>query len=247
MNRFSFLAPLVVGATAIAAAQASAAASGFYLGVGLGPTTFHHDVTVFDDGSLAGSGRVDAHDTGWKLFGGYRLGTRLSFEIGHTVLNNDYDVELTFSRGTSDGSGVFSLGEVGVDIHRPRATFAVAVGELPLDERIAVFGRVGVQAWQSDVTTFQSTGVSTERESGLDGLAGLGLTWRVAGNWELRIDYERFMGVVDDDIDLFSMGFVYRFRTGRSSTDTSSYRRRADSPDSWPSERQDEAQALLDL
>ncbi len=216
MKRHSKLAALALGLATLGGAETTSAANGFYLGGAWGGTTFHHDAAVFDDGSLAGSGTVDGSDSGWKLFAGYRFNRRLAVEIGHTVLNNDYDLETTFSGGVSDGSGGLAAGGVAIDIHRPKATFFAAVGVLPLGPRAALSAKLGAQAWEARVTTTQSGGVASERRSDLDGLAGLGLTYRVAAHWVLQVDYERFMDIVDDDIDLFSVGFAYRFRGGTS-------------------------------
>lgn len=200
----------------LAAARLPAADAGFYVGANIGGTTYRHDAADFDDGSLALSGRVDEHDSGRKVLAGYRFGRHLGLEIGHTVLNQDYDARVTFSNATSDGSADFPIGSVAVDIHRPEATFLAAVIALPVADRVELYGKVGLQRWEARLTTFASLRVTERRESDVDSMLGVGLSVRVTRSWAVRAEYERFQEIAGDDIDLASIGFVYRFGSGKS-------------------------------
>lgn len=213
MNRHPKLAALAVSAIVLGGSGAAAGDQGPYVGGSLGETTFQHEAANFDDGSLGRSGGVDDSDSGWKLFGGYQFNKHLAVEYGYTVLNKDVDSETTFFGATSDGSGSFAAGGVGIDIHEPRAAFTAAVGILPIGEKLSLFGKVGVQIWEVELTTFDSSGIREEDESGVDPMIGIGLNYRIAGRWGVRAEFERFMNVIDDDIDLVSIGLTYRFKS----------------------------------
>lgn len=215
MNARPCLALSLTLILAASAARVSATDAGFYVGANVGGTTYRHDAADFDDGSLALTGRIDDHDSGRKFLAGYRFNKHFELEIGHTVLNQDYDARVTFSNATSDGSATFAVGSVAVDIHRPEAAFLAAAGILPISPRVEVYGKIGLQRWQATLTTFASSRVAERRESDVDALFGVGLSVRIAGRWAVRAEYERFQGIAGDDIDLASMGFVYRFGPGK--------------------------------
>lgn len=205
------LAIVILFTAAAGLGVASAAETGWYVGGSWGLTTFNHGTSDFDDGSLAG-GRVDDGDSGWKLFGGYRFARHWALEGGYALLNGDYDGETTFSGGVSDGSGfLFAPGGVGVDLDRPQSVFLSVVGMLPVGKNLALCGKVGVQTWESDVTLFDSDGIRENTESGIDPIVGLGADYRIAKRLALRAEWERFMDIAGNDIDLMSVGLTYRF------------------------------------
>ena len=75
---------------ALASAPALAAESGFYVGGGIGSSTFQEDLPSGDD--------FDESDTGWKAFAGYRFGGLLPII--------DFAGELTYRDfGNPDGRG----------------------------------------------------------------------------------------------------------------------------------------------
>lgn len=199
------LSLLIFGAL-LAASSAAIADTGWYLGASWGGTSFNHGVEDFSDGSLGG-GRVDDTDSGWKLYAGYQWTRHLALEAGYTILDNDYDGETTLFNSVSDGSGPrFAQGGVGVDLDEPRSLFATAVGILPLGKRTAFRAKAGVHSWETDLTIFDSDGIREVGESGTEPIVGLGVVHGLSRRWALRAEWERFLDIVDDDIDLFSLG-----------------------------------------
>jgi OOP family OmpA-OmpF porin len=191
------------------ASMANADPYRWYAGASYGASSFHHGVDDFSDGSIS-QGGIDDSDTGWKLFGGRRLSRHLSIELGYVDLNNDFDGETTLS-GFSDGSGGhFREGPVSVDLDEPRAAVVALVGTLPLTKRALFLARAGAASWEVDRTTIDQSGRSTRAESGTDAAFGLGFQYRVTGRAELRVEWERYLGIATNDIDLGSIGMLVR-------------------------------------
>lgn len=203
-------AATILAAAGLAWPAAAAESSGFYLGASWGVTTFNHDVATFNDGSLSG-GRVDDGDSGWKLFAGYNVNRYFAAEGGFTRLNNDVDSLTTYHGGFSDGSGSeYAEGGVGVDVHKPDVWFLSAMGMLPVSERLVLCGKVGVQSWRTEFTIFDSAGIREEDRTGTDPLVGLGAAYGVSKRLALRLEWERFMDIAGDDIDLASLGLTVK-------------------------------------
>jgi OOP family OmpA-OmpF porin len=137
-----------------------------------------------------------------------------------------------FNKNFAVEGGYFDLGEFGY-----RATTVPAgtlngnlkikglnldlVGILPITENLSAFGRVGL-AYADAKDKFSGSGAVTalnpsasKRET--NGKYGLGLQYRVTPSLDMRLEAERYR--VNDaigkkgDIDLISLGLVYRFGT----------------------------------
>ncbi|MCP4205249.1 MAG: porin family protein [bacterium] len=179
----------------------------WYAGGSYGASSLHHGVEDLSDGSIRDA-TVDNSDTGWKLFGGRRLGRHLSIELGYVDLNNDVDGETTLFV-SSDGSGTrLSEGPVSIDLDEPHAAVAAIVGTLPLTRRAIFLAKAGATAWKADLTTINQFGNSTRSESGTDATLGIGLQYRAANRTEIRVEWERYFDVAGDDIDLASLGVL---------------------------------------
>lgn len=201
-------------AAALAATPSLAQDSGWYGGAGVG-----RSAATIDDGritsGLAGQGLATTgiagrdRDTGYKLFGGYQLNRNFAIEGGWFDLG-----EMGFTATTSP-PGTLS-GDV-----RLRGLNLDLVGTLPLSERFALLGRVGVAHAQtrgrfaaSGAVALPYAGASTsERNTGVK--FGAGVAWKLADAWELRAEGERYR--IDDSVgnkghvDLLSVSLVYRF------------------------------------
>jgi len=190
----------------------------WYVGTsGLGKVTVDRNVSDFDDGSII-SGRVDDKDSGWKLFGGYRITKHFFMEIGRADLNNDQDSETTFT-GQSDGTGSrYAAGKVTVDNDEPIAYYLAAVGRLPLplgpapyDDRLALIGKVGMTSWEASQTTIDASGKIERNIDGTDVITGLALEYKWPNGFGIRSEWEFFKGIVDEDYEIHSAGITYDF------------------------------------
>lgn len=193
--------------------------AGWYIGGNIG----HSRVTI-DDGrifnSLQGSGfssiaiSDDNHDMGFKLLGGYQFNPYFSLEGGYFDLGEfGYMASV---QPTGSLSGNFQLKGINLD----------AVGMLPLTKKLSLLGRIGVNYANAD-TSYAGTGAVTttlsgESEKTANYKVGIGLQYAISKAIGLRVEAERYR-VSDSsenngDVDLFSLGLIYRF--GSKSSDT---------------------------
>ncbi len=215
MTKTTNAAAACLAAAALLASPALLAQdAGWYAGGSLGRSG-----ATIDDGRIrAGLGNQGLvvsgmserdDDMGYKLFGGYQINRWFGIEASWFDLGEAGFTANTTPAGTLTGD-VRTRG-LGVDL----------VGTLPLGDRFFVLGRVGV-AHARTSGNFSSTGAvsmpyaSTSTSANNTGIKfGAGVGWRFNEAWSLRAEAERFRmrdGVGNKgDIDLFSIGVVYRF------------------------------------
>lgn len=204
-------------ALALGLASGAALAEGWYAGVSAGQARYDSDDAKQDlDATLAsvGAGGIssseDDTDTGYKLYVGYQLNPHFGVELGYVDLGEwSYDASFTSpapgtARGTAEVRGV-TLG---------------LVGRVPVGERFAVLGRLGVIKPKLDVdASVQSGGLSA---SGSETSRNLRFNWGLGAQYDftqtvgVRLEWERFDNLGNDDtgrgdVDLWSLGAVLRF------------------------------------
>jgi OmpA-OmpF porin, OOP family len=213
MKQGSASATLMVAAlTAIVSPCALADAAGWYGGLNLGQSRAKIDDARIINGLMVGgfsSATIadDDRDTGYKLFGGYQLNRHFAVEAGYFDLG-----KFAFKATT------IPLGTFGGDI-KVRGVNLDLVGILPLSEKFSAFGRIGVNRAKAD-DTFSGTGLvrvlkSSASQRATNAKAGLGLQYALNDSLGVRAEVERYRindGVGNrGDIDLISLGLVYRF------------------------------------
>lgn len=72
-------------------------------------------------------------------------------------------------------------------------------GTLPISEQFALFGKLGMVAWDASSTHLS--------DSGEDLVYGAGVIWNVAGPWGVQLTFEE----LDLDIQTVSLGVIYSF------------------------------------
>ena len=166
----------------LAAASAAAQEPGVYLGASLGTGEARNTC----NGVV---GVCDDKDTAYRLFGGYQMNRNLGWELGYAYLG---DVGISGTERTSkalDFSGV-----VGV----------------PVNERLTVYGRLGVYRSQIEL---HPSGASAHNTSFTWG-AGLRFNlWRflaLRAEWQVYNDTGND-ATGKDDIDMLSLGVVMPF------------------------------------
>ncbi|GAC1620669.1 MAG: porin OmpA [Nevskia sp.] len=212
MNRIHASGALGLLLLAGLSGRAAAAAPGPYLGGNLGQARASIDDRRIVDGLQASGFTTTAigdnnRDLGYKLFAGYQFNPYLALEGGYVDLGKfGFHVE-TLPPGTLDGTTKLHGGNVDL------------VGMVPIVSRLSVFARVGAVYLQTR-DRFRGTGAVHVLEPRRNKYAtnykfGLGLEYAVTNSFGLRAEAERYR--VSDavgnhgDIDLFSVGALYRF------------------------------------
>lgn len=202
----------LVIAALLASPLAIAADEGWYLGAGIGQTdaslNFNSANTMaLPPGVTISNSQYDNKDTGFKVFGGFQFSPFFALEGGHFNLG-DY----AFSANTNPvGTNV---GNYDVD-----GWYLDMVGTIPISQRLDVLVRAGFNHASTE-TTMRGTGaVPTVRPeltgSDTNPKLGLGLQYALSDRLDLRLEAERYH--LDEpvqhkgDVDLFSLGLVYRF------------------------------------
>jgi len=196
----------------IASPYAVADDTGWYGGINIGQSRANIDDARITSG-LLGSGFTttsindDDRDTGYKIFGGYKLNKNFAVEGGYFDLGRFGFTATTVPAGTLNGT--IKLKGLNLD----------AVGILPINKKFSAFGRAGVNYAEAD-DSFSGTGAVTvtnpnpsKRETNYK--FGAGVQYDINESLGMRAEAERYR--INDavgnrgDIDLFSVGLVYRF------------------------------------
>lgn len=142
-------------------------------------------------GSIGQSDYEDEEtDTGFKIYGGYKVNQNFAIEGGYTDLGK-----------ISDGSASFSVD--GLEI--------AAVGMLPVNPQFDVFGKVGLFLANTEASV---AGLGSVDDDSNDIFFGLGVAYQVNQQVSIRGTYD-FYGVdffgLDIDIDLLAVGVDFKF------------------------------------
>ena len=207
LRKLSFIALAVLGS----APALSQELLGPYIGANVGATRASFDnppnLSAFGGpGFVVNSVSGDDRDTGYKLYGGYRLSRNFAIEGGYFDLGR---FNYTYN-STPAGSLNGNLRVKGLNLD--------LVGIVPLTERFSVFGRVGA-AYAQSKTGFSRTGTvplpggRDEKDTNLK--LGVGLQYAFTDQLSVRAELERYR-INDavrkrDHIDMASVGLVYQF------------------------------------
>lgn len=200
---------LAIAAT-LGATPALAHNPGWYGGFSLGQSS----ATIDDErilnnimGVTRSSISDDDRDTGYKVFIGRQVNQWLALEAGVFDLGKFGFSAATVPLGTLNGS--MKVKGLNLDL----------VGNFHVTEKLSAFGRVGIQ-YAETKDSFSGTGVvrvlnTNPSKRAANYKAGLGLEYAFTNAWSMRVEAERYR--IDDaignkgDIDLASVGLVYRF------------------------------------
>lgn len=193
-------------------AQTLAVNNGMYMGISAGESKAHLDNAAIAQG-LLGSGvsatslNSDQKETGYKAFVGFPLNPNWAIETGYFDLGRFGFDATTAPAGTLSGSS--RIKGLNLDI----------VGTLPITDRWSLLGRVGA-AYAQTKGTYSGTGAgaagnaaTSKRETNYK--YGFGTQYAFTPALTLRLEGERYR--VNDavgqraNVDLISLGLVYRF------------------------------------
>ena len=85
------------------------------------------------------------------------------------------------------------------------------MGIIPFKNNFAFFGKAGLLSWDADVTLIDSSGTRDADDDGTDSMYGVGVAYRFRNRIAVRAEWERFTDIVDQDMDLLSVGVSYTF------------------------------------
>ncbi|MEX2353030.1 MAG: OmpA family protein, partial [Gammaproteobacteria bacterium] len=207
-----WLSGLLAIAVMLSSPLAMAQYSGWYGGGNMGQGRANIDddrinSNLFDQGFTSVTIEDEDRDFGYKLFGGYQFGKFISVEGGYFDIGKfGYTAEM-IPAGTLDAA--ITVRGLNLDL----------VGYLPITEQFSAFARAGVNHAKVK-GKFAGTGLATvttpttsERDTNYK--FGFGLQYFLSERLGLRAEAERYR--IDDslgtkgDVDLFSVGLVYRF------------------------------------
>lgn len=194
----------------LAASSAQATDTGFYVGGSFGQSKVNDfngadiDAELLAGYGLTSSTSTDDTDTGWKAFAGYRFSKHLAVEGAYTNLGETTANTVITAPGAGTINTTLEAGGLTVS----------ALGILPLGSNFSLFGRLGVNFWNIDVT---ATGAgsggaasASDNDDGTDWVYGVGAAYSINKNLSLRGEWERY-DFGDGDVDLLSAGVSWSF------------------------------------
>jgi len=168
---------------------------GFYIGATVGQSK------VKDFCSGIGVSCEDT-DTALRILGGYQFNKHFALELGYSQLG-----EASISSGA-----LFAKVEA-------TAWELVAVGMLPVADRFSIYGKIGMYRADSDFSTnIVVPGIPQAfSESNNDLTFGFGLQFDISRSFGVCAEYQRYQDlggpeIGESDLDVMSIGVVYRFR-----------------------------------
>lgn len=202
----------LVALATIASPFAVADDSGWYAGANVGQSRSKIDndrITseLLSGGLTATTITDDDRDTGYKVFGGYQVNKYFGVEGGYFNLGKTGFKATTSPTGTLNGD--IKVQGLNLDL----------VGTLPITEKFSAFGRAGVIYAQAK-DSFSGTGAvtvydSSPSKSETNYKYGVGVQYAFTESLAMRAEAERYRvndAVGNDgDIDLVSLGLIYRF------------------------------------
>ena len=133
-------------------------------------------------------GGGDDKDTAWRILGGYQFNRHFAAELGYHNLG-----EASAAAGALEGT----------------AWELVGIGAYPLVDKLSVYGKLGVYRGELEAPGAEETNT--------DLTFGVGLQYDLLKNVGVRGEWQRYskMGggnLVETDVDVLSVGVVYRFQ-----------------------------------
>ena len=138
-------------------------------------------------------GQTDVDESGFDdgdsiaVIGGYRMLENLAFEVAYIDL------------GEAD-NGPWTIEADGFNF--------AAVGILPINEQLEVFGKLGLFAW--DASLHRSGYGEVASDDGVDLSIGIGGSLKLNEQFSLVLEYQRFE-LDSDDVSNLSLGARYNF------------------------------------
>jgi OOP family OmpA-OmpF porin len=197
---------------ALAGNTALAQDSGWYGALGIGGSETDIDAAGISRavGANGFGTRVfsrDDTDFAWKIAGGYDFNPNFALEFSYFDLG-DFTYDTTLMPVVGTHSGKASVDGFALDL----------VGTLPLQGNFSLIGRLGLnhgEVEQSFRSSVAGASPANRKARGASEKYGLGLQYALNDNFQIRGEWEHYgldnSLVLKDDVDVYSLGVVYRF------------------------------------
>ena len=173
----------------------SASDTGLYLGAGIGQASY--DILDFYP-SLGDY--VESPTPGYTAYGGYRFLKFIAVEAGYADLGSPQWQERNVQ-------GYQERAEVSV-----KGWNAFVVGILPVSNVVDIYGKLGILAWDTEITSFlQGEYIYSESSTGTDTVYGIGAGFWVGPNVTLRGEAEWFKIGDYSTVPFYSFKLTYTF------------------------------------
>jgi OOP family OmpA-OmpF porin len=184
---------LIAATAAVSAAQAQTTQTQprYYVGLGVASADHSYNVSGLNVTSKDGfSGNA-------KIFAGYELDQNWAAEVGYTDYKNahfTYNANGVTGRGTSDG----------------RSYYLAAKYQYPLNEQIAVYGKLGIENSQRNLS---EVGAFSQGKGNTSGYGSVGVQYNFNPQVGLIAEYERYGKSKDfgAKADAWTIGARYTF------------------------------------
>lgn len=211
---------------------AHAAEEGFYFGIAGGMTSAdlskndldgrYQSLLIDDSYDVLGyESTLDDSDTSWGVQVGYQWGPHFAAEIGYVDLGKAvYEADFLVEDLLSPGD--MYVGSERTRFRSSGPTVAV-LGLLPLGETFDIHGRAGILFARNRITeqsrdyyTGEVLGSQEFSGNSKDLFAGIGGAWNINANYTMRLEYQRYFDVGDDedttetDVDQLSLSILFR-------------------------------------
>ena len=172
----------------------------WYVGGGLGAATGLDMCSAFNPGFTTVPGSCDKSEFAGKVYGGYKFNKYLGAEGALVYL------------GSADANGTFLGVPVTSDVYAGGLELA-GTGTVPITDQFGILAKLGVLFW--GIHSEVGTGFDRD-ENGTSFATGVGLKYDITKNVGIRLEWERFWQVGnstigESDVDLFTIGGLYRF------------------------------------
>jgi OOP family OmpA-OmpF porin len=163
-----------------------------YLGANVGQSRFR---TSCDDVPAS----CDDKDVGWRFFAGYQFHRNFAVEGGYFQLGE----------ATASGGGISAEAKV-------RGLELLGVAIFPVMDQLSLFAKAGVARSRVSVSGSGFGVAASAKDNSTDFTFGLGAQYLFTRNFGARLEWQRYDAVGGDntgkdDLDLFSLGVLYRF------------------------------------
>ena len=163
-----------------------------YIGASLGRTTT-------DEDGFKG-------DSGFRITGGYNVNENISLEASYADLGEfDADGDTLASNSSLVG---FTISDASVEI----SGFEFSIlGAASLTDSLSAFGKFGIYMWDAELNaTAQGIGSGSDSEDGNDPMIGVGLSYKITDNVDIKCEYDRY-DAYEADVDYASIGIGLAF------------------------------------
>ena len=206
----------------VAAMSVPAHAAGWYVGAGIGgghavdaDSNVLSTISVLSNGGVPVAGSYDSSQSVLQLFGGFRFNRYFAAEAGY----------INFGRYTLNGLAAANGGYVAVSAtDHVDALYVAAVGSIPINRVVSVFGKLGLASSQDRESCFVSGAFCpSESDSGTEPMVGLGVEFpftpaRWRAHWAMRVEYDSYSNIGNSSneytagtFDTLTANGVYQF------------------------------------